>query len=458
MIRGRRRRRRRPRLCRSGPLRWRPAAAACDVPSVHAVPQPLVARLAAVAVIAALLAAGLATPRATAQDAIEQPLVLDREHLTGDWAGWRTTLDDHGLEPYLVYTGSMWSNVAGGIRRGTEFDGYLDLGFGLDLGKLGAWGGLELQVSGHWFQGRKPSAELVGVNVAQAVNPWEAANAIRVFNLYLAQRFGTGGVVRIGQMAVDSDFMISRYGSTLLNSSFGDLPSQNANIDAPVYPLAAPGVYASSPLPGDLTGRIGFYTADAGDDVAANHGFGWQLGNDAGYVVFSELALQAAPCSLPGVYTVGGYYASVRAEKLVGTGLVYGQWSTWLMVDQALQVDASGDPVVGMFARFSYSPDDDRNAVGIYADAGLNVFGPVPGRPEDVLAFAGSVGRFTSSFRSTQQPPEGLGRGGEAVLELTYQLAATPWLAVQPDLQYVIDPFTAEDDATVIGLEMVVTF
>ena len=45
------------------------------------------------------------------------------------------------------------------------------------------------------------------------------------------------------------------------------------------------------------------------------------------------------------------------------------------------------------------------------------------------------------------------------MLELTYQIAATPWLAVQPDLQYVIDPVAAgAEDATVVGLQMVVTF
>ena len=389
-----------------------------------------------------------------AQDAVQNPDLLEREYLTGSWRGWRSKVAASGFEPYLVYTGSMWSNLAGGLRTGTEFDGYVDVGFGVDLDKLGLWKGLGLQVSGHWFQGRQPSAELVGVDESQAVNLWEASNAIRVFNLYLTQSFGDDGVLQIGQMAVDSDFMISRYAGTFLNGTFGVLPPQDVNIDAPIYPLAGPGVYASSSLVGGLAGRLGAYTADAGVDVAGNHGFGWQLGNAAGYAFFGELTADVEPAGLPGAWTLGGYYAAVRERKLDASGYVYAQWSGWVMVDQALRVDALGDPVVGVFARFGYSPDDERNVVGLYADAGVNVFGVLPGRPHDVLGFAGSVLELTDDFRRAGSVPV----AGEGILELTYQIVVTPWLTVQPDLQYVIDPDANGRDATVAGLELVATF
>ena len=394
-------------------------------------------------------------PPAFADDAIESPSLLE-QIVPGEPTGqWRRNLAARGFTPYLVYTGSMWSDVAGGIRTGTEFDGYLDTGVGVDLGALGAWRGLGLQASLHWFQGRQPSMVLVGVNIAQAVNPWEASNAIRVYDLYLSQTFGDGGLLRIGQIAVDSDFMLSRYAATMLNAAFGDLPPQNVNLDAPVYPMAGPGIYVTGKLADSLTGRLGAYTADTAPDVSGNHGLEWRLGNNAGYALFAELTTSAAPGGLPGAYTVGGYAASVRQEKWVGDGLVYAKWSGWLIVDQALRVDAQGDPTVGVFARFSYSPDDGGDVVTWYGDAGINVFGPIRSRPNDVIGFAGSVARYADAFQEGQQPPS----GGGAVLELTYQVAATPWLVVQPDLQYVIDPIAAgARDATVIGLEMVITF
>jgi porin len=396
----------------------------------------------------------LAAP-AFADEATESPSLLEQIVPGGRVGDWRRSLVDRGFTPYLVYTGSMWSNVSGGIRTGTEFDGYLDTGVGVDLATLGAWRGLALQASLHWFQGRQPSAVLVGVDVAQGVNPWEASNALRVFDLYLSQRFGDDGILRVGQMAVDSDFMQSRYAANMVNAAFGDLPSQSVNLDVPVYPVAGPGIYASSKLAESLTGRIGAYTADTAPDVSGNHGFEWRLGNNAGYALFAELTASASPGGLPTAVTVGGYGASVRQRKLVGDGLVYAKWSGWLIVDQALQVDDQGNPVVGVFARFSCSPEDGADVVTLYGDAGLNVFGLVRSRPADVLGLAGSVARYSDAFRESRQLPS----GGAAVLDLTYQIAATPGLVVQPDLQYVIDPIAAgANDATVIGLEVVVTF
>lgn len=402
------------------------------------------------------LALGVACARG--DDATEQPSLLERDQLSGDWGGSREDLKAYGIVPYLLYTGSMWSNVDGGIRTGTEFDGYLDFGFGLDLGTLGLWDGLKLQASWHWFQGRSPSTELVGVNLSQAVNPWEASNAFRFFNLYLSQSFGDQAELRIGQMAVDSDFMVSRYAATMLNAAFGDLPSQNLNLDVPVYPIAGPGIYATGPLGSALIGRLGFYTADTPPDTAGNHGLEWKLGNNAGYAAFAELSLNASPAALPGAYTLGGYFASVRQPALDGRGTVHAQWMGWVMVDQALRVDEQGNPQVGVFARFSYAPNDERDVAEYYGDAGLNVFGAVPGRPKDVLGFAGTVLRFTDDFLANPPASTTLQAGGEAVLELSYQINATPWLVVQPDLQYVIDPVAADENATVIGLEMVLTF
>ena len=330
---------------------------------------------AAMAVLALLLACGpeAATP-ALAQAAVPDQTTLDDDHLTGDWGGLRKQLEDDGIEPSLVYTGSMWSNVAGGTRTGTEFDGYLDLGVTLDLAKLGAWHGLGFQASLHWFQGRQPSTELVGVNLSQAVNQYEAASTIRAYNLYFTQQIGPAVLLEVGQMAVDSDFMVSRYATPFINASFGDLPSQNLNLDAPSYPVAAPGIYLKTALGENVTNRLGVYTADSGPDIASNHGFDWQFGRNAGCTTFGELSLDATPGGLPGAYTVGGYFAAVRKPQLDGTGFIHGQWSGWLMVDQALRLDATGDPAVGVFARVSYSPDDQRDIVEVYADAGINIW------------------------------------------------------------------------------------
>lgn len=415
--------------------------------------------LGALAVLLALrLCCGPDAAPARAQDGAPGASASDADRLTGNWGGFRDRLERSGIEPSLTYTGAMWSNVAGGLRTGTEFDGYADLGMSFNLAKLGAWKGLGFEASLHWFQGREPSVELVGVSLSQAVSLVEASSTIRAYNLYFSQAIGTSVLVEIGQMAADAHFMLSRYAGTFVNASFGDLPSQNLNLDAPVYPLAAPGAFLRALLSRDVVTRVGVYTADAGVDVASNHGFGWQFGRNAGCTTFAEIGFDATPGGLPGTYTLGGYYANVRKPRLDGDGYTYGQWSGWVMVDQALKLDAMGDPAVGVFARFSYSPNDQRNVAGLYADAGISVYGPFARRPDDVLGLAGSVLRLTPDFLESEAAQGLATSGGEAVLELTYQIAATPWLIVQPDVQYVLDPLAATSDATVLGLQLLATF
>ncbi len=299
-----------------------------------------------------------------------QPL-LERQYLTGDWNGIRPLLSTHGFEPYLVYTGSTWSNVAGGRATGVRINGYLNFGMDLDLARLGAWNGSGLHVDFHWWQGGEPTKALIGGLPAMALSGWEAADTFRVYNIYLRQAVDDDRVVvKLGQIAADTDFMVSRYGGVFLNAAFGDLPSQNLNIDAPVYPLAAAGAFAAVRPWRWLTTRFGAYTGDPGDDVAGNHGFEWKLGSNAGYSFFSEIGVAPTGCRLPATYTLGSLYDTGGSDQFGTAAERRAHYELYLMADQALTVDASGEPALGAFARISGSPQDARNVVGLYADAG----------------------------------------------------------------------------------------
>jgi porin len=383
-----------------------------------------------------------------------QPL-LERHTLTGDWNGVRPALSAHGLDLYLTYTGTMWGNLAGGRTSGVRWNGYLDVGAEVDLAKLGAWDGLGFHADFHWWQGGRPTADLIGGVRAMALSAWEAAATLRVYNLYLRQAFaGDRLVAKLGQIAADTDFMVSRYGGIFMNAGFGDLPAQNLNLDAPVYPLAAPGLFVQARPEAWLTARFGAYTGDAGNDVAGNHGFGWEIGRNAGGTFFTELSAEARRWVV-GTYTLGGIYDTGGSAQF-GTGLQRrSHYELYMMVDQALIADDQGNPVLGAFARLAGSPQDAQNVVGINADAGVALFGPLPSRPKDVLGIAASLFRFTDDFRRRSRTTFGR---GQTVLEVTYQLAVTPWLVVQPDAQFFFEAAFSGRDAQALGIEVVAIF
>jgi porin len=417
------------------------------------------ARVRCAALRRALVVLGALAGVAAAAPPSDQVPLLERQYLTGEWDGVRPLLMAHGFRPYLTYTGSFWSNLAGGLHTGVRVNGYLDFGIEVDLDKLGFWEGLGFHADFHWWQGSRPTERLIGGLIAMALSDWEAAATLRVYNIYLRQAFDDDRfVVKVGQIAADTDFMISRYGGVFLNAAFGDLPSQNLNLDAPVYPLAAPGVFLSARPSQWLTGRFGAYTGDAGDDVAGNHGFGWKLGSNAGYTFFSELATTPPEGSLPATYTLGAIYDTGGSAQF-GTGVRRTvHYELYLMVDQAVATNEHGDPLVGVFAAISGSPQDARNVVGLYAAGGIALFGPIPSRPKDVLGLALSVLRFTNDFQAHEEAAGTPVGGGETVLELTYQVAIAPWLVVQPDAQFFFNPPFSRRDAQAIGVQVVAIF
>lgn len=422
--------------------------------------RPTRARRAAPTAAALLVVAGLWWPSFAAAD--DQPW-FERKKLTGDWNQVRPILTEHGVSPYLTYTGMMFSNVEGGLQTGTEFAGYLDFGLDVDLARaLGAWSGSGVHVDWHWFAGRQPTPTLVGGLFSMTLDGWEASNAFRFYNIYFRQTLGGSGKAGlddaryemvVGQIGADSDFMLSRYAGLFVNAAFGDLPTENENTGVPVYPLAAPGLVLRAKTAA-WTAKLGLYTADAGLDVASNHGFDWGLGNQAGYAMFLELQLLGAPAGLPSSAIFGGYYIAGNQPTFDG-GTAYGNYDTYVMLDQALLLDEHGKPRLGAFARFSISPQQDRNRIYYYTDAGLNFFGPIRGRPADALGLAFGTSRLTDDFRRTSPS---LLPAGEGIAELTYQILATPWLTLQPDFQAVIDPTFGNRTAYVFGMQAVALF
>jgi carbohydrate-selective porin OprB len=136
------------------------------------------ARSAALRRVLVLLAACAGT--AAAAPTGDQAPPLERQYLTGEWDGIRPLLVANGFRPYLTYTGSLWSNLAGGNATGVRVNGYLDFGFEVDLEKLGAWDGLGFHADFHWWQGSRPTQRLIGGLLAQALSDWEAATWLLV--------------------------------------------------------------------------------------------------------------------------------------------------------------------------------------------------------------------------------------------------------------------------------------
>ena len=74
----------------------------------------------------------------------------------------------------------------------------------------------------------------------------------------------------------------------------------------------------------------------------------------------------------------------------------------------------------------------DRNLISFSANGGLSLAVPLPGRANDTAGIDLGIGHV-----SGQATPSD---GTETLIELTYQAQLTPWLQLQPDAQFILNP------------------
>ncbi len=415
--------------------------------------------LAVVAAVARpVLAEGAAEPEDPEREA---PPAFDVLYATGNWGGLRSALFDFGIEPAASYTAGSWSNLGGGRDTGTRYEGFAFWRVDFDIEKLsrGAWPGAALRVSAQSYHGGKPTEALVGTTFAQATTNWEAEDHVRVYHLFLEQRlFADRLRVQAGQIAADDHFLFSDYGQLFVNGIFGDNTSFAQSPNAPVYPVAAPGVYAELRVTEAWLARVGVYTGDVGEDETDNHGFEWSLGGSEGVSVFAEIEARASPFGLPSKWKLGAFRNTGEKTEFKSGSTTDGEHAFYTLLDQALLVDARGTTRLAAYFRAQWGPKDDRNVIKWIFDGGINVFEPLPGRRYDAFGVAFSRVDFGSDYQDSRRRDGDDVTGSSWVVEVTYSIAVTPWLVLQPDFQYFLDPHESRTDAVVVGGRAIVQF
>ena len=94
--------------------------------------------------------------------------------------------------------------------------------------------------------------------------------------------------------------------------------------------------------------------------------------------------------------------------------------------------------------------------INFYVDCGLTYKGLIPTRDNDVLGVAFAYGHLNNN----PQGNDGSSNPGyEMVFEATYQIMLTPWLSLQPDVQYVIHRSSTDiPNALVLGAHATISF
>ncbi len=419
---------------------------------------------------AALVATGCLAQAPPAQSVAPQTSIASSLPNNGDLFGARAWLADRGVTYGFVHTTEALSNVAGGIKRGTVFDGKLETLIGVDFGKLAGLEGLTFYSNILQLHGDSgPTRNLVG-NL-NTISNIEALPTTRLSELWLQQTF-LGGLasLRAGQLVVDTEFLFSQYFSFFINSDWPTNPAVNIPSGGAAYPLSTPGIR----LKVDPTPQTTFLLSVLNGDPAGpglndpelrnRHGLNFRV-NDPPYLITEfQYRYNQDPkaTGLAGGVRVGGWHHFGTFEDLrfdtngvslaspLSSGLarpLRGNDGVYAVLDQQLYRPAGGDANSGVmvFSRAAYSPPD-RSLNDFYLDGGIVFAGLIPARPADSFGAtflyshmsdrARGLDRDTQLFTGLPVPL----RDYELSLEFTHGASIVPGWTIYPTAHLIFHP------------------
>src|SRR5213080_662985 len=148
----------------------------------------------------------------------------------------------YGIKFAATYIGETLGNVSGGLKQGAIYEGRLNLAIDADLQKL--LGLQQLTFHANMFQIHGEGLSRSNLQNFMMVSGIEALPSTRLYEAWFEKKWGDNKAsLKLGQLAVDSEFFNTKYTSVLTNASMGwpaitsvDLPS-----GGPSPPLAAVG-------------------------------------------------------------------------------------------------------------------------------------------------------------------------------------------------------------------------
>lgn len=347
----------------------------------------------------------------------------------------------------FAYTLDVMSVRQGGLRQGTALLDNLDLKLTVDTDKV--WGLKKgtafLYVLGN--AGEDVNARYIGSS--QGVDNIEAENTIKVFEAWYEHAYSQS-TLRVGLYNLNSEFDSITTAGLCINPSHGIGPdySQSGQNGPSIFPTASFAIRFASKSADHTYWQAVILDGVPGDPNNPN-GTHLQFNRGDGAL----LALQGGSRSEEGSplrhWAVGAwYYTEASTQNAAGNTIQpKSNKGVYALVDHGINEG------LAVYGRIGFA-DASINQFASYLGAGI-VWTGIAGRAEDQIGFAVSVANNSADYISATGNED-----REIIFELTYRNQINTWFAVQPDLQYIVNPGTdpALQDALLVGARFKATF
>ncbi|MFI4861425.1 MAG: carbohydrate porin [Phycisphaerales bacterium JB063] len=377
----------------------------------------------------------------------------ERDRLLGDPFGYRSGMEEVGVSFDASLIVDLSRNLSGGAGRAGTFRHLFDASLTFDLNTLAGIEGATVFLDFQTQEGQDGSGETGDL---QAFSNIDEADVTALYEFWYEQVFADGAFrVKLGKVDANSEFAFVEHGGEFIHSSAGFSPTLFV---LPTYPDPALSASLHALLGEGWSVSAGLYDGAAQEGVrTGRRGFGSAFGSPADLFLIAEVSRAwgdgdavAAGEVLPGRVAAGVWYHTGAFDRFDG-GVASGTGGFYLTADQLL-VDLGEGRGVGAFFQYGYA-DDDVSEVAHHLGAGVQWYGPVVSRPDDV------AGVMVSWAGLSGEPGAGFSESDETAVELFYKAQLTPWLSLKPDVQYIVGPGGGGlDDAWVFTLRMELTF
>lgn len=377
------------------------------------------------------------------------------EQLFGNLGGLRTTLDDSGITLEAVLTHDLVYNTRGGLDKDGTILGNFDLTLEVDTETANWWknGTLFMYVLGNYNAGGFLT-DIVGD--AQATSNIEADTALRLYELWYEHRFNAERVsLLVGLHDYNSEFDALEYGGLFLNSSFGISPDIS-QMGPSIFPVAA------------LAARVRLQPCEQGYILAAVYDgipgdpdnvsrTSVKLSHDDGIFAALEIGATEGEPNQSNYYklAIGGWYHSAESESYTGDK-IDSNGGGYLIAEKMLFSEGDSGQGLGGFIQLGFA-DNDKNQIDRYWGAGLHYTGLLTNRDSDIMGIAVACARNGDNFLRYNKNVEGVSLNhSETTIEWSYRVQVLPWLVLQPDVQYVMNPGMDPevDNALIAGMRV----
>lgn len=384
---------------------------------------------------------------------------LGEDTLTGDWGGARSAAAKRG---FLVEGGVKVDALRnrGALSNGSKTVSHVDLKLKIDLDKAADWTGGSALINVISDSGWGPNIRHVGGQMGVSNLEVGTPGTTRLFQAWLQQSVLNDSLaVLAGLYPIDSEFFTMDSAGVFLGPQYGT-PADLALTNAPsVFNNSAFGIRARwtiapslyvmaavlDGIPNDPARpkrtAIRFAKGDGGFSIGE---LGWlpEAENDK-FKGHAKLAL--------GFWGYSTKAADLRDVDANGDPMMRARRGGYLLGERTLlRLGGSDERFITGFARYTFG-DGHSTALKNTLNLGVNLQGPVESRPDDVIGLAWTRGGISQKWRDVQAVPADT-RSSEEVLEVTYRFAVTPYLAIQPNYQYVRNPGgTTAPNAKLLG-------